>query len=74
MAMQSSEGGEKLAVIDGKVFNSSTFYKGKSVHLDGELQIRFGAFLNQHKGKVIDWNVTQQSLTGNWYIFVRYTE
>ena len=61
---------EKLAVITGKWASGQKNPSG--IFYDGELQGRFATFLRQHEGKVIDWNVTQESLSGNWAIFVRY--
>jgi len=61
---------EKLAVITGTWTGGGENPSG--VFLEGELQARFETFLRFHQGKVIDWNVTQESHSGNWAIFIRY--
>ena len=62
----------KLAVIDGKVITKSEL--GQQIFYKGELQTRFEAFCNVPNREIIDWNVTQQAHSGNWFIFVRYRE
>jgi len=62
----------KLAVIDGSVVSKSEL--NQPVFYKGDLQIRFESFCNAPNREIIDWHVTQQSHSGNWFIFVRYRE
>ena len=65
---------ERLAIIDGNpTQDAQTDSTGHAI-INGELATKFEAFCAAHKGKIIDWNVSQQSNSDNWFIFIRYTD
>jgi len=65
---------EKLAIIDGNpIHNGHPDSTGQAI-INSELATKFEAFCAAHMGKIIDWNVSQQSHSGNWFIFIRYID
>ena len=50
---------ERFAIVQGKI-------------TDGSLQRNFESFVRSHDEKIIDWNVTQDSHSSTWVIFIRY--
>jgi len=65
---------EKLAVIKGNpIQNGQPDSTGQAI-INSELTSKFEAFCIAHVGKIIDWNMSQQSNSDNWFIFIRYTD
>ena len=65
---------ERLAIIDGNpTQDAQTDSTGHAI-INGELATKFEAFCAAHKGKIIDWNVSQQSDSDKWSIFIRYID
>ena len=65
---------EKLAVIKGNpIQNGQPDSTGQAI-INSELATKFEAFCIAHVGKIIDWNMSQQSNSDNWFIFIRYTD
>ncbi|MDH3611480.1 MAG: hypothetical protein OEM79_06940 [Nitrosopumilus sp.] len=65
---------EKLAVIKGNPIEKGHSDSSGQAIIDSELAIKFEAFCAAHKGKIIDWNTSQEIDSGNWFIFIRYTD
>jgi len=65
---------EKLAVIKGNpIQNGQPDSTGQAI-INSELATKFEAFCTSHVGKIIDWNMSQQSNSDNWFIFIRYID
>ncbi|HUT06445.1 MAG TPA: hypothetical protein VMW74_07140 [Nitrosopumilaceae archaeon] len=65
---------ERLAIIEGNpTQNGQSDSTGHAI-INGDLATKFEAFCAAHKGKIIDWNVSPQSDSGNWSIFIRYVD
>ena len=62
----------KIAVIDGRIISTKELHQ--TIFYKGELQTRFADFCNVPNREIIDWHVTQQTQSQNWFIFVRYIE
>jgi len=65
---------EKLAIIDGNpIHNGHPDSTGQAI-INSELATKFEAFCAAHMGKIIDWNMSKQSNSDNWFIFIRYID
>lgn len=64
---------EKLAIIEGNPKEQGEIDSSGQAIINSELAKKFEEFCAAHKGKIIDWN-TAQSNSGNWLIFLRYTD
>ncbi len=65
---------EKLAIIEGNpIKNGYPDSTGQAI-INSELSLKFEAFCAAHMGKIIDWNMSQQSHSDNWFISIRYTD
>jgi len=65
---------EKLAIIVGSPLKNGLSDSTGQAIINSELASKFEAFCAAHKGKIIDWNMGQQSQSDNWSIFIRYFE
>jgi len=65
---------EKLAVIDGNPKQDGQPDSTGQAIINSELATKFEAFCTAHMGKIIDWNMSQQNNSGNWFIFIRYID
>ena len=65
---------EKLAVIKGNPTQDGRSDSSGQAIINSELAIKFEVFCAAHKGKIIDWNTSQEIDSGNWVIFIRYTD
>ena len=73
-AYDSRGGVERLAIIDGNPTQDGQTDSTGHATINGELATKFEAFCAEHKGKIIDWNVSPQSDSGKWSIFIRYID
>jgi hypothetical protein len=65
---------EKLAIIDGNpIQNGQSDSTGQAI-INSDLATKFEAFCTAHMGKIIDWNMSQQKNSENWFIFIRYVD
>ena len=65
---------EKLAIIDGNpIQNGQSDSTGQAI-INSDLATKFEAFCRAHMGKIIDWNMSQQKNSENWFIFIRYVD
>lgn len=65
---------EKLAIIEGNPLQDGHPDSTNQAIINSELAKKFEKFCAAHKGKIIDWNTSQQINSGNWFIFIRYTD
>jgi len=65
---------ERLAIIEGNAKQDAQTDSSGHAIIKGDLSKKFEAFCATHKGEIIDWNVSQQSGSGNWSIFIRYAD
>ncbi len=65
---------EKIAIINGNpIQNGQPDSTGQAI-INSDLTTKFESFCTAHMGKIIDWNMSQQSNSDNWFIFIRYTD
>lgn len=65
---------EKLAIIKGDPVREGHSDSSGQAIINSELAKKFEVFCAAHKGKIIDWNTSQEIDSGNWVIFIRYTD
>ena len=65
---------EKIAIINGNpIQNGQPDSTGQAI-INSDLTTKFESFCTAHMGKIIDWNMSQQRNSDNWFIFIRYTD
>ena len=65
---------EKLAIIEGNPLKNSLPDSTGQAVINSELTTKFEAFCSAHQGKIIDWSMSPQNNSDNWFIFIRYVE